>query len=1045
MKKLFTLVVMMCLLGINRTWAADELWFDFGDGIHNVKEITGSTSFQSVYFPDLVYGDNINLNNDDNFQWSFEFSGITVKLGETEINSNPSSFSDRGSLFQQGDNPTAIQIKGTEGYLLVTARQKNAVINGVKYIARFLIRVKNPAYKYYWNFNDHTLVAGKMEESGYRSRLSQQKINNGSDPAWGGKDDSGVEGIYQYLGYPGNNNIPNNIEEARGLAFNNVFFDNHYSAVGLTNDVSSLSGSGPAEWRSIALSKGSSVTINNVAVGDHICIAMGKHSDGVGNLKLEFTNLSDATGKPITSANGEYLVGGTPWILNDQRTQDPTKGGNYNGDYQFIATGTTVTIKLSESSDAQWLRLYRIAVYDGDFIQTNEILSPKKIDYAMTSQFGVSYNHYNGDDFLKPNSNDNTIEYYLHNRGQAERYFKVGKVICTGTLDLKASDFTLIEETINGLKYKKKVHLDPAKFTSKFGAFKLGLMVTSCRSDGQFAEGPYVTDYAERIMSVGYYEGVSHPYTWDFSDLKRFSSSLFENDYNGYHESEYNGIYNNDNVTLKDVEDMNNWAKQDGDYVFSYTRSKPSGAPFAWGSQLYAFDQMIPESRGIAFYPHHMGNNSIKLTSEGLRIEGGSLSSEDVNALTTPNITGGQYGTGTSQKAAIWENPEGSTARTGWEMVIPNVPNLTATYIRVQTISGKDPKLTFNFSLAGGNGDKWSFFKKTIPNSDGTNDIIVGISPNQTGNDKGDALHIYANNVIVKKIATSKDIKPAFGKTGYLTESRHREIDHRLSGFFTGEDIKAYYGTLGQDAEGNKVVVLHEVKIMDKADANYSGDGVGLDQSKASADIAGKGCILYHPNGTEEGEFVNRSFNILDGGFHLFVPDMHDMDATTGEDDLGGPDNISGNILWARYYNANVWNWGTTIGIEVPGIAETNGDDINYILSASHYNYHDELEKGNGYDVGFYHVASKGASMPVHASYIRMSKEDSQSLSKVLVSFDDLGFAFDDVQGIATKIDNVNVNSDKETTGYYTLSGVAVSKPSQKGLYIKNGKKVIVK
>ena len=49
-----------------------------------------------------------------------------------------------------------------------------------------------------------------------------------------------------------------------------------------------------------------------------------------------------------------------------------------------------------------------------------------------------------------------------------------------------------------------------------------------------------------------------------------------------------------------------------------------------------------------------------------------------------------------------------------------------------------------------------------------------------------------------------------------------------------------------------------------------------------------------------------------------------------------------------------------------------------------------------------------------------------------------------DFNGTTTAIDNVNV-SGMEDGAWYTISGIRINRPAAKGVYIHNGRKVIVK
>ena len=48
-----------------------------------------------------------------------------------------------------------------------------------------------------------------------------------------------------------------------------------------------------------------------------------------------------------------------------------------------------------------------------------------------------------------------------------------------------------------------------------------------------------------------------------------------------------------------------------------------------------------------------------------------------------------------------------------------------------------------------------------------------------------------------------------------------------------------------------------------------------------------------------------------------------------------------------------------------------------------------------------------------------------------------------DVDGEATAINSVNAKT--ENTQWYTLSGVKISQPTQPGIYIRSGRKVVVR
>ena len=44
-----------------------------------------------------------------------------------------------------------------------------------------------------------------------------------------------------------------------------------------------------------------------------------------------------------------------------------------------------------------------------------------------------------------------------------------------------------------------------------------------------------------------------------------------------------------------------------------------------------------------------------------------------------------------------------------------------------------------------------------------------------------------------------------------------------------------------------------------------------------------------------------------------------------------------------------------------------------------------------------------------------------------------------------TAVTGIEVNDAAEENSYYTLSGIKIDRPTKSGIYIKNGKKIIIK
>ena len=92
------------------------------------------------------------------------------------------------------------------------------------------------------------------------------------------------------------------------------------------------------------------------------------------------------------------------------------------------------------------------------------------------------------------------------------------------------------------------------------------------------------------------------------------------------------------------------------------------------------------------------------------------------------------------------------------------------------------------------------------------------------------------------------------------------------------------------------------------------------------------------------------------------------------------------------------------------------------------------LSKKNGV-IGFYKAKPEGTKVALGKAYLPVENYDETAAEA------GLRIVFDD----ATAIDNVEVQQETEDDAIYTLSGVRVTNPTQKGIYIRNGKKVIIK
>ena len=266
-------------------------------------------------------------------------------------------------------------------------------------------------------------------------------------------------------------------------------------------------------------------------------------------------------------------------------------------------------------------------------------------------------------------------------------------------------------------------------------------------------------------------------------------------------------------------------------------------------------------------------------------------------------------------------------------------------------------------------------------------------------------VELWLNGVAIKKIGVSRDSKTVNVK-GYASESRDHRIDHSLTPFFTGADVKAY--------------------VVQKADYDKRTLTLGdIIKDKTPVLAENQGCVLHY---TEDKEL-----KVIDDQFNLFAPDMHD----------------TGNYLHGTYGNMLKANAGTTVQP-----TETIGDVeyTNYILTYKYYQLDKDGNKTGKQMTGdemFYRVANGGATGKKNTAYLPlptsevMPKNGSAPAKFTFIFIDENDKEEDVVTGVE-KIESLAGNSEKAV--WYNLNGQKLNgKPQQSGLYIVNGKKVLVK
>ena len=405
------------------------------------------------------------------------------------------------------------------------------------------------------------------------------------------------------------------------------------------------------------------------------------------------------------------------------------------------------------------------------------------------------------------------------------------------------------------------------------------------------------------------------------------------------------------------------------------------------GNQVWANGQIVPEMQGILLYTDNNNQNN----GEWTIIKGDA------------NNVGGLDFTGTS---SLFK-----------KIVVPNVPKDAAVYLRMTSLID-EPVIKYKFGEVTKNEDLAEIPSSTIAKFypvEGTDEFIVALmNPNSSKTN----LTFSLNGYRLHKMAVSVDPKK-LNKLGWGTESRERYIDPELTAYLTGEPITTFIATSAS---------VSEKKVLLKTVYPYTDKGYVMDI--ATEDKQPQACILYNTK--------NVNPEILNGGFHLFVPDMHDYNVygrlaegqTTFKDLQGMSESIMLSKLNAgplAMYDGESTNYVLTFMTNKAGWSET---DVNW----------SETDTDRG-AMGFYRVQPKGVTSSGHQGYIQFPTSDVNPNYNASNGFTFI-FDGDDLDSIGS----TSVGTSNGEPGYYNLWGQKLNgQPTQPGIYIVNGKKVTVK
>ncbi len=664
-------------------------------------------------------------------------------------------------------------------------------------------------------------------------------------------------------------------------------------------------------------------------------------------------------------------------IYNGGGSEWKWSGGEYyyHGAYQFISTGGDMTFTMNGGS---MTKLYSIKIYTGVKSATNDAT---KINYDLT---------YNDDEYIGANNswwlfNDyRTVTparsaYTMHFRGKGERLKTPVVLYKSGDINTDEDHLMYAEIGDNRAPY---ILFKSEK--EQYGMFRM-------RIEDYELGYKYVADYGLQNVAVGYLEKKNYPYTWDFTDLMDYANTSTRiqkerTNVNNYAPKTVTGNYDIEfmnNTVGENVKSIEQWKEYaaDGGIPAGYglqVRNEPYNGGVMWyNGQLYAGDGLLNEASFL----------SIKVPEV---IKDGKIE-PDVNQ----NHNGG-----------VRICNEGLCLTGGnWTITLPQVGTIASVYVRAKQVGNQAI-----YAAVGDALNSTSFTYEGTAN-DGTGDKIYAVKG--TGED----MKLMFNNLIIKKIAISQDPKTV-NKLGYATESRNVEIDPELMGYMTGTGLKAY--TVTKVVYGDNAGDIPSITLTEIPKTNVMGEATDGDH---------RGYIIYNTDDT-------KAVNILDNGFHLFVPDMHDKNGVSGSKKSNLDVENGKNFLRSCYTGGSIPQFEVI-------------DEVSYTNYLMNYIYNDKYGSHEGPEA-FYRAGSS-ASLGNNKAYLQLLTEkvrptDASFSKSFAIIFED---EFNSINpGITTVIDNAssNENVNENNAEWYNLNGQKLNgKPSTNGLYIINGKKVVVK
>ena len=989
MKKLFTLVVFLMAF-VSNIKADRYIYFDklsFVAGVDNeIASSNGHWHFNGQQIKCVWDWGPMDIPNSD-YIWT------AVAYGDVKLISNGSQVT---TITRNDNNNNLFSFDFTNagGAIVVTAVGTQGEANG--YWAHYVITVPYPG-EHVWNFYDQeNNVAPVIVENDHQSwDLNQQKINSSNGTKYpisvAAPGNYSQDNCYQIDG-----TNAYYIPSTAGLIFNTADKRFGICTGGSDNHVITWGGNG------------SVLKIPQVPNGYYIKIWWDAKQEGNYGANFTAKNVQDLDGVDMT--NQSFKISGIyPNSLGTELKGvvifKVKNGNNGKNDVSFTLT------------DDGWNDLYKIEITK-DYSTDMRLFQSKDPVTGWLTGGVVDYN--------------SEFASIVHKKGQTTERYYGGTPQASVLQRARSCDFEA--EGYNGVSFTQTVEESTGRVPYNY------LHLSSITGTGNIRViqkekfNGFVLNKKETWIAVGEYTQQTYPYTWDFTDynvkkgsledgLKRSPSSNY-----GYwgqvDNTNGNKVYGLDTHVLVDATKGNN--------NFEWNNVQIEKPLFAQGSQL---------TYGVL-------NGSVEtiLETEGLRVKQCNDSESELGV-------GGSYDH--ELRFNINSNGGGlrfaSNAHMNHKLYI-TIPNVTAgmwVFVKADRKPEEVKVGTNTLSVDTKSGN--------TPDTYNTQDDVWAYQVTNTGD--VDICYQGEARVDIKAIGVT-DIFKSINLLGYASESRNHAIDHTYEGFFTKNEVNAYCIYVDVDGSPYNYKGIPIVMMSESYEVNYVPRNTGVvlfksghDKTKGGFDVP-----LFYPACNvkiQSGEVAAFKANWMAPWVDEEDHDSEEVYRLTALNKYGdheidyGPDNTTNNPLCTKFVMSRkyyVYNktYNSNSGIQTDREQEL---EAFYRMRIST----DVNGTSNTMAANRAYLLIPTAKLPLALWNPKSNGEGKPGLAKSGVIFmDDIMdlFSEDEPSGIATAIDDAIESAETVDNGntYYTLSGMKIQgRPTEKGVYIMNGKKVLVK